>query len=74
VVDDEEGLVRLAEEVLASLGYEPVGCLGALEALSVFRAAPERFDAVVSDVIMPDMTGPSWCTSCGGCSRRCRSF
>jgi len=58
VVDDEEGLVRLAEEVLASLGYEPVGCLGALEALSVFRAAPERFDAVVSDVIMPDMTGP----------------
>ena len=58
VVDDEEGLVRLAEEVLASLGYEPVGCLGALEALRVFRAAPERFDAVVSDVIMPDMTGP----------------
>jgi len=58
VVDDEEGLVRLAEEVLASLGYEPVGALGALEALRVFRAAPERFDAVVSDVIMPDMTGP----------------
>ncbi len=58
VVDDEESLVRLAEEVLASLGYEPVGCLGALEALRVFRAAPERFDAVVSDVIMPDMTGP----------------
>jgi signal transduction histidine kinase/ActR/RegA family two-component response regulator len=58
VVDDEESLVRLAEEVLASLGYEPAGCLGALEALRVFRAAPERFDAVVSDVIMPDMTGP----------------
>src|SRR4029077_8359621 len=58
VVDDEESLVRLAEEVLASLGYEPVGALGALEALRVFRAAPERFDAVVSDVIMPDMTGP----------------
>jgi CheY-like chemotaxis protein len=58
VVDDEEALVRLAEEVLASLGYEPAGCLGAREALEVFRAAPERFDAVLSDVLMPEMTGP----------------
>ena len=32
VVDDEESLVHLAEEVLASLGYEPVGCVGANEA------------------------------------------
>jgi len=40
VVDDEEGLVRLAEEVLASLGYEPVGCLGALEALACFAQLP----------------------------------
>jgi signal transduction histidine kinase/ActR/RegA family two-component response regulator len=58
IVDDEESLVHLAEEVLASLGYEPVGCTGAAEALRVFRAAPGRFDAVLSDVIMPGMTGP----------------
>ena len=57
VVDDEESLVRLAEEVLASLGYEPVGCLGAAQALKVFRAQPDRFDAVLSDAIMPDMSG-----------------
>jgi CheY-like chemotaxis protein len=57
VVDDEESLVHLAEEVLAGLGYEPVGCVGATQALKVFRAAPERFDAVVSDAIMPDMPG-----------------
>jgi signal transduction histidine kinase/ActR/RegA family two-component response regulator len=57
VVDDEESLVHLAEEVLASLGYEPVGCIGATEALKVFRAQPDRFDAVVSDAIMPDMPG-----------------
>jgi len=57
VVDDEEGLVHLAEEVLAGLGYEPVGCVGAQQALRVFRAAPERFDAVLSDAIMPDMSG-----------------
>jgi signal transduction histidine kinase/ActR/RegA family two-component response regulator len=58
VVDDEEALVRLAEEVLASLGYEPVGCVGAREALQVFGAAPDGFDALLSDVIMPEMSGP----------------
>jgi signal transduction histidine kinase/ActR/RegA family two-component response regulator len=57
VVDDEESLVRLAEEVLASLGYEPVGCVGASEALRVFRAAPQRFDAVLTDAIMPEISG-----------------
>ena len=58
VVDDEEVLVHLAEEVLASLGYEPVGCVGALQGLRVFRAAPQRFDAVLTDAIMPDLSGP----------------
>jgi len=57
VVDDEESLVRLAEEVLASLGYEPVGCVGASEALRLFRAAPQRFDAVLTDAIMPEISG-----------------
>jgi CheY-like chemotaxis protein len=57
VVDDEESLVRLAEEALASLGYEPVGCVGAAEALRVFRASPQRFDAVLTDAIMPGMSG-----------------
>ncbi|MBV8878128.1 MAG: response regulator [Gammaproteobacteria bacterium] len=57
VVDDEESLVSLAEEVLASLGYEPVGCVGAQQALRLFQAAPERFDAVLTDAIMPDMSG-----------------
>src|SRR5215470_12179402 len=57
VVDDEESLVRLSEEVLASLGYEPVGCVGAQQALRVFRSAPQRFDAVLTDAIMPEMTG-----------------
>jgi signal transduction histidine kinase/ActR/RegA family two-component response regulator len=57
VVDDEESLVLLAEDVLASFGYEPVGCVGAGEALRVFRAAPQRFDAVLTDAIMPEMSG-----------------
>ena len=57
VVDDEESLVHLEEEVLAALGYEPVGCLGAPAALRVFRADPQRFDAVLTDALMPEMSG-----------------
>jgi len=57
VVDDEESLVRLAEEVLASLGYEPIGCVGASAALRLFHAAPQRFDAVLTDAIMPEISG-----------------
>jgi signal transduction histidine kinase/ActR/RegA family two-component response regulator len=62
VVDDEAVLVRLAEEVLASIGYEPVGCVGAQEALEMFRAAPERFDALLTDVVMSGLTGPQLAT------------
>jgi signal transduction histidine kinase/CheY-like chemotaxis protein len=62
VVDDEAVLVRLAEEVLASIGYEPVGCVGAQQAQDVFRAAPERFDALLTDVVMSGLTGPQLAT------------
>jgi signal transduction histidine kinase/ActR/RegA family two-component response regulator len=58
VVDDEPALVSLAEEVLASIGYEPVGCVGARQAQEVFRASPQRFDALLTDVLMQDMNGP----------------
>ena len=57
LVDDEEPLVRLGEEMIAELGYEPIGFTSSTAALETFRASPERFDAVLSDEAMPDMTG-----------------
>jgi PAS domain S-box-containing protein len=57
LVDDEEPLVRLGEEMLAGLGYEPVGFSSSEAALQAFRKAPERFHAVLSDEAMPEMTG-----------------
>jgi len=57
LVDDEEALVRLGEEMIARLGYEPVGFTSSAAALEKFRAAPEWFDAVLSDEAMPDITG-----------------
>jgi CheY-like chemotaxis protein len=57
LVDDETALVRLGEEVMAELGYEPVGFSSSTAALESFRSAPDRFDAVLSDESMPGMTG-----------------
>jgi predicted ATPase/signal transduction histidine kinase/ActR/RegA family two-component response regulator len=57
IVDDDRALVALAEETLAELGYEPVGFESSHAALEAFRAEPKRFDLVLTDETMPDLTG-----------------
>ena len=57
IVDDEPELVRLAEEIVASLGYEAIGFSDPSAAIESFRRAPERFDAVLTDERMPVLHG-----------------
>jgi PAS domain S-box-containing protein len=57
IVDDERPLVTLAEEMLAELGYEPVGFPSSSAALQAFRAEPHRFELVLTDEAMPDLVG-----------------
>jgi len=57
IVDDEKPLVALGEEILAELGYEPIGFSSSLAALAAFRAAPLRFDIVLTDETMPELVG-----------------
>jgi signal transduction histidine kinase len=57
IVDDERVLVALAEETLSELGYEPVGFDSGIAALQAFRVEPKRFDLVLTDETMPDLTG-----------------
>jgi signal transduction histidine kinase/CheY-like chemotaxis protein len=57
LVDDDKALMLLGEEMLAALGYEPVGFESAGKALAAFRADPHRFDLMLADEVMPDMTG-----------------
>jgi PAS domain S-box-containing protein len=56
-VDDEDALVDLGTQMLRSLGYDVVGRTGSLEALEAFRAGPEAFDLVITDMTMPGLTG-----------------
>jgi len=57
IVDDEKSLVALSEEMLAELGYEPLGFNSSVAALEAFRESPQRFDIVITDETMPDLIG-----------------
>jgi CheY-like chemotaxis protein len=57
LVDDEEDLVEIGAQMLSHLGYEVATRSDGAEALKVFRAQPERFDLVITDMTMPNLTG-----------------
>jgi PAS domain S-box-containing protein len=56
-VDDEEIIVSLGREMLSSLGYDVTARSSSLDALTDFRANPDQFDLVITDMTMPNMTG-----------------
>jgi two-component system cell cycle sensor histidine kinase/response regulator CckA len=56
-VDDEPDVVRMAREMLELLGYEVEARTSSVEALKAFRAAPSRYDLVLTDQTMPELTG-----------------
>jgi nitrogen-specific signal transduction histidine kinase/CheY-like chemotaxis protein len=55
VVDDNEDVGAFAEALLLELGYDVVRANRGAAALAL--AAEQRFDAVFTDVVMPEMTG-----------------
>ena len=56
-VDDEPMLATMGKRLLESLGYKVVARTSSLDALALFREQPDRFDLVVTDMTMPDLTG-----------------
>ena len=57
LVEDDRPLMLLGEEMVASLGYEPVGFQSGARALANFQMDPDRFDLVLTDEVMPEITG-----------------
>ncbi len=56
-VDDEELILKMAKTMLQGFGYEVTGRTSSVEALEAFRENPDRFDLVITDMTMPNMTG-----------------
>ena len=62
LVEDEEAVRAFAARALASRGYTVLEAETGLDALRVVEAASEPIDLIVSDVIMPEMDGPTMLT------------
>jgi CheY-like chemotaxis protein len=56
LVEDDPRVRAATVGALEDLDYEPVACSSGAEAIELFKT--HDFDLVISDVIMPEMTGP----------------
>ena len=56
LVEDDPRVRTATVDALEDLDYEPVACGSGAEAIKLFKA--QEFDLVITDVIMPEMTGP----------------
>jgi two-component system cell cycle sensor histidine kinase/response regulator CckA len=59
LVEDEEGLRQLNARGLASRGYTVLEAGNGVEAIEVLERSDKEIDLVVSDVVMPEMDGPT---------------
>ena len=57
LIDDELPIVKLIKKILSNVGYNVTAQTDSLEALRIFKATPDAFDLVISDMTMPDLTG-----------------
>ncbi len=57
LVDDEKEIVLIEQQMLERLGYKVTTCAGSMDALTVFQASPLKFDMIITDMTMPNMTG-----------------
>ena len=55
VIDDEEVIHASIKRILSRFGYEVTGALSAAEGLKFLSS--ERYDAVITDLMMPQMNG-----------------
>jgi two-component system cell cycle sensor histidine kinase/response regulator CckA len=59
LVEDEEAVRAFAARALGSRGYKVYEAQSGIEALDVMEEAGGKIDLVVSDVVMPELDGPS---------------
>jgi DNA-binding NtrC family response regulator len=57
LVEDEREVRTLVSDVLSGRGYRVITTSGPVEALRVARESLDEIDLLVTDVVMPDMSG-----------------
>jgi CheY-like chemotaxis protein len=66
IVEDEDQVRALARTVLTRHGYEVLEARNGDDALGICQARAAKIDLVVTDVVMPRMTGPQLIRHMGG--------
>ncbi len=56
-VDDEPSVTEVGCTILEQMGYRVTARNSSLAALDLFRATPDGFDLVITDMTMPDLSG-----------------
>ena len=57
LVDDQDMVAQMEKQMLARLGYHVTARTSSTDALEAFRTQPDKFDVVITDMTMPNMTG-----------------
>jgi signal transduction histidine kinase len=57
LVDDEEMVADIVSQMVSKLGYRVDACTDSVVALETFRKYQDRYDLVVTDMTMPNLTG-----------------
>jgi len=57
LVDDEEPIMKMEQKILERLGYNVIAKTGSVEALEAFKSNPNKYDLILTDMTMPNMTG-----------------
>jgi two-component system cell cycle sensor histidine kinase/response regulator CckA len=57
LVDDEAAIRLLLSQSLRHLGYRLLEAASGADALAIHSGSPEPIDVLVSDIMMPEMTG-----------------
>ncbi len=63
LVDDHPGMARVSAKLLETLGYRTTVFDDPRQALEAFRQKPQGFDAVLTDLSMPQMSGEDFTRS-----------
>jgi CheY-like chemotaxis protein len=58
-VDDEPSLMKLGQRMMERLGYKIDATISPTDALEWFRLSPDKYDLIITDMTMPQMTGVS---------------
>ncbi|MGD9006477.1 MAG: response regulator [Desulfobacteraceae bacterium] len=58
LVEDEKAILRMTTKMLESLGYAVLAASSPTEAIRVSESHPGQIDLLITDVVMPEMSGP----------------